>query len=572
MWQAWIQKWRNLRLPLKLLLVYMPLILLPSIAGIYMLTQSSVQSSRDITEEYAADLLGLMALKINDRIEEYEQFSKRIMTDESLHELLRANPRTDFERLRNQTKISQQLNMMWLGDEENRYVTAIRIAAGDEIYSYGSRLQEDYGVRDAEYKELLRRESGAAVWTGPMSFEEGGRTVDAFRLGRVIRDAGLRELGTLTLIVEAQAFSSIFAETEFHDRVRLQLIDGEGRVLIDNGVRFEPGDASLRTQYSTSIAEGWTLAATMSMAPLHEPIYRVVRLASVIVLACIGLGLAVTRVIAVDMVIPIRKLMANMRQGIKGAKPNELQRFRGAVEIVEMNDTFISVMYEIEQLIRQVVKEQQRKNEAAMRVLQNQLSPHFLYNTLNSLRWMAILQKQDHMKEMIDSLNRLLAYSFRGMGRPVALREELAALADYAKIQKVRYRDFSLVIELDEELKAASVLKFMLQPLIENALIHGIANAEHGIIRITGRRIGDEMEIVVRDNGQGMPLEKLAAIKDRLRRSAGSDGSVGLANVHERLQLHYGEKYGLTIESAPGAGTSVRLRLPCMAHEGGTDE
>ena len=203
-----------------------------------------------------------------------------------------------------------------------------------------------------------------------------------------------------------------------------------------------------------------------------------------------------------------------------------------------------------------------------MRVLQNQISPHFLYNTLNSLRWMAILQKQDHMKEMIDSLNRLLAYSFRGTGRPVPLQEELEALDDYAKIQKVRYRHFTLEVLLEDELRQAAVLKFLLQPLIENALIHGIATAtEDGVIQIGGERRGHMLELTVRDNGNGMEPDKLEELRQKLKRGTMDGGSVGLANVHERIQLHYGEQFGLDIDSTPGEGTLVRLRLPYTPYE-----
>lgn len=564
MWHRWVQFWRELRLPAKLLLVYTPLIILPSAAGIWLLTESSAESSREISEAYATDLLRLMVRKIDDRIGGYEQFSKQVMTDVSLHQLMLAAPQTEFEKLSIQTEMNEKLNVLWLGDEQNRYVVAIKIVSGGKIYSYGNHLNAEYGVFDEAYIASLRAASGGAVWTGPETFRAGGRDIEVFRIGRAIRDESLRELGTVTLVVDTQAFSSIFAQTEFQDRVLLQLTDGQGRVLLDNGVAFGPSERNpLRTRSEESASTGWSLSATMSLESLYAPIYRVGRLALVIVLGCIVLGLMVTRALAVDIVIPIRKLMANMRQGIKGVRPNELARFRGAVEIVEMNDTFISVMYEIEQLIQQVVKEQQRKQEAAMRVLQNQLSPHFLYNTLNSLRWMAILQKQDHMKDMIDALNRLLQYSFRGAGKPVALREELAALDDYASIQKVRYRHFTLLEQLEDGWKDALILKFLLQPLIENALIHGIATTvEDGVIAIGGERRGGTLLLSVRDNGQGIPPNKLAELRKRLQEGTSDDRSVGLANVHERIQLHYGSKYGLDIDSAPGEGTIVRLRLP----------
>ncbi|GGD93796.1 cache domain-containing sensor histidine kinase [Paenibacillus nasutitermitis] len=563
MFWKWFSLWRTIRLPQKLLMVYMPLIILPAAAGIYLMTQSYTSSSKQISADYSKDLLSLMVLKINDRLSGYEHLSRQIMTDESLQKLILTEPESSFEKLQIQNEINKKLNVIWQGDEQNKYVLSIKLSAGQEVYTYGKNMVDGYRTEDPAYIKGLEQAAGGSAWFYPETFSDGYRETVAFRLGRVIRSTNLSPLGYLTVAVDAQAVTSIFDQTQFRDRVQLQLLAPGGRILLDNGVTVPKEDKKVITYQEKSLKNNWSLGAIMSLEPIYKPIYQVSRQALFIVAGCIAVGLAVTHFIAVDLVIPIRILMRNMKLGVKGVNPKSLRRFRGAVEIVEMNDTFISVMYEIEQLIRQVVKEQQIKQSAEIRVLQNQLSPHFLYNTLNSIRWMAMIEKQDHIKEMIDSLNHLLSYSIRGTGQPVKLREELAVMEDYAKIQQVRYQHFRLIMDVEEPLLNTEVLKFLLQPLIENALIHGISNkVEQGEIRIGALLDKDTLELSVADNGAGMKAAKLAALQEELHHSTENAVHLGLRNIHERIQLHYGKRYGLEIESVPDHGTKVRLRLP----------
>jgi sensor histidine kinase YesM len=307
------------------------------------------------------------------------------------------------------------------------------------------------------------------------------------------------------------------------------------------------------------------LSAQLPLQQLYEPIYRTVRLALFIVFGCIVLGLVVTRMLALDLVIPVRRLMMNMKQGIKGVRPNKLQHFGGAVEIVEMNETFISIMYEIEQLIDEVAKQEKKKKDAEIRVLQNQLSPHFLHNTLNSIRWMAMIQKQDNIKEMVDSLNQLLVHALRGSGDPVPLADEISMLVNYAAIQKVRYQHFEFRTDIPRELESVKVQRFLLQPLIENALIHGLAQSDQpGEIRVIAREEGEWMAVSVEDNGIGMTADKIQEINSGLIHPS---EHFGLHSVQERIQLHYGRKYGLSILSELGKGTCITVRIPLQAPE-----
>jgi len=556
-------RWRGIRLPYKLVLVYTPLILLPALAGIYFLTDSYTSTSKARTEEYATDLLGLMGQKIDDRMRSYEQLSKQIMTDGELLKLAKTEPTSAYERFRTESAISEKLNVLWLGADQNSYVRSIHVETPETIYTYGKNAAGDYGVRNEDYRSAVEEMKGGARWFPPEAYGDGYAKFEAFRLGRTIRDEKLNVVGTLTLVIRVEAVTDIFKQTKFQDNAALRLLDEDGRMLANNGVTIDPEQEQLLSFSDARLNNGWQLSVQLPLGQLYEPIYRTVRQALFIVFGCILLGLVVTHLLTMDLVLPIRRLTINMKQGIKGVRPGKLKRFGGAIEIVEMNDTFISIMYEIEQLIDEIAKTEKKKKDAEIKVLQNQLSPHFLYNTLNSIRWMAMIQKQDNIKEMVDSLNALLSYALRGSGDPVPLADEIAILRSYVAIQKVRYRHFEFVTEVPRELERVEVLKFLLQPLIENALIHGLASSERaGEIKVEAAAEGDVLLVTVGDNGIGIADEKLAEI------SAGfvlPSDRLGMRSVHERIQLHYGSRYGIAVRSVPGSGTSVTVRLPLIA-------
>ncbi|UVI32665.1 sensor histidine kinase [Paenibacillus spongiae] len=557
--------WRKLRLPYKLGLVYTPLILLPALAGIYYVTDSYTVASKTSTAKYATDLLSLMGQKIDDRMRSYQLLSKQIMTDGDLIRAIQSDPVSSYERFRLEGIINEKLNVLWLGADQNEYIRSIIVETPSSLFTYGKSDYGHYGVDDSGYRSQVREMKGAARWFEPEIYDDGYNAVHAFRLGRTIRDAKLNELGTLTIVIQVEAFADIFSQTHFQEDAALKLLSEYGTVLVDNGVEIGPGEKQLLSFSEDKLQNGWKLSAQLPLQNLYEPIYNNVRLAVYFVFVCIALGLIVTHLLALDLVIPIRRLMMNMKLGIKGVRPGQLKHFKGAVEVVEMNDTFISVMYEIEHLIEEVAKQEKKKKDAEIRVLQNQLSPHFLYNTLNSIRWMAMIQKQDNIKEMVDSLNQLLTYALRRSGDPVTLADEIAILHNYAAIQKVRYQHFGFATTIPSSLENVLVLKFMLQPLIENALIHGLSPSDHpGEIRIEAWEEDGKLMIAVNDNGIGMTPDRLKEVTGGL---VNPEQHFGLHSVHERIQLHYGRHYGLTIESEADIGTRITVMVPLTRAE-----
>ncbi len=228
----------------------------------------------------------------------------------------------------------------------------------------------------------------------------------------------------------------------------------------------------------------------------------------------------------------------------------------------------------INALMEKRLEDEKQKQDLEYRMLQNQINPHFIYNTLNGIKWMATIQHADGIAEMTTALSRLLKSVSKGNERLVPLYEEFALLNDYFTIQQYRYGG-TITLEVthieDERLAQFCLIpRFTLQPLVENAIFHGIEPSGHaGEITITVTREGGDVLLRLHDNGVGMSPEQAAKALQEPgpEEAAAKFRHVGVWNVHRRLQYSFGEAYGLAIESEPGAGTTVVVRLPAAALE-----
>lgn len=225
----------------------------------------------------------------------------------------------------------------------------------------------------------------------------------------------------------------------------------------------------------------------------------------------------------------------------------------------------------IEHLIDTRIADAKEKKDLEYKVLQNQINPHFLYNTLNSIKWMATIQGATGICEMTTSLSRLLRSISKGTKLLIPLSEEIALVKDYFNIQNYRYGG-TIVFEVcceDETLLDTPIIKFTLQPIVENAIFHGLEpKGGSGTIRVTVHSINDtdvsQLEIIVWDNGVGITPEKVNCLL-----TSNDDSSseffreIGISNVHKRLQYEFGSAYGIHIESVVGKYTEMHILIPC---------
>lgn len=212
-------------------------------------------------------------------------------------------------------------------------------------------------------------------------------------------------------------------------------------------------------------------------------------------------------------------------------------------------------------------EEQALKRRAELRALQAQINPHFLYNTLDSIRWKAEMAGATDISRMTTALATLFRIGLSRGAEIITVEQELRHVESYLQIQKMRYSDrMSYTLDIPREVLPLYTVKLILQPLVENAIYHGIKESTHsGTVTITGGREGDTLVLRVSDNGMGIPPERLKMLQRDLERGISvSREGYGIFNVNERIRLHFGSRYGLTLNSRWGEGTVATVHLPCI--------
>ena len=325
---------------------------------------------------------------------------------------------------------------------------------------------------------------------------------------------------------------------------------------------FLTEDGKLYT-ISRSEATGWIVVGVSYVSELMQGA-DAARLTYVLVaLGLLAAAVGLAYLLSNEITRPIKELEASMKEVEKGNFRNAELEVRADNEIGSLSRSFNLMTEEIQNLMRESAREQRAKRKYELRALQSQINPHFLYNTLDSIIWMAEWGKNKEVVTMTSSLAHLLRRTISNEQELVSIREELDCIEAYLTIQKMRYKDkLEYRIEAAEEIREERIVKLTLQPLVENAIYHGIKYKEgKGLIVIRGFLEDGCIHLEVEDDGNGMDAETLAHIFEQHMRDTKSNG-VGVANVNERLRLFYGAQYGLRFESEPGKGTRAIVVIP----------
>lgn len=266
---------------------------------------------------------------------------------------------------------------------------------------------------------------------------------------------------------------------------------------------------------------------------------------------------------------PIRRLEQSVKELEAGAQEVAI-REDGCYEVRRLAHSIASMVSTMRHLMDDIILQEKRKRRSELEVLQSQINPHFLYNTLDSVIWMTESGRYDEAIQMVTSLARLFRIALSRGRSFIPLADELEHARHYMTIQQIRYQDkFTASVTAEEGVEGLYTLKLIVQPLLENAIYHGMAGCEEdGRITVTARRDGSDLVIDVADNGTGMPPEVVERLLDESQPQTRSSGSgIGVRNVHRRIRLTFGEQYGLEVFSEPDEGTTVRIRLPALTAE-----
>lgn len=307
---------------------------------------------------------------------------------------------------------------------------------------------------------------------------------------------------------------------------------------------------------------GWIIANLMSYKSVMYEVNNLKFKTNLFYLAITAVLVLLTIYISRRISDPIMNLKRHMQIVQNGDFSTRIE-IGGYEEIERLGESFNMMVSKIDDLIRQVEEATRKKQKANIEALQAQINPHFLFNTLNSIRWMASISGNENVSCMLSDLGKLLEGSIYKSDELISLKEEIDYLYSYVALQKMRFGDsFSMQVGLTEEILSCTIPKFILQPIVENSIIHGVSNMNGGLITVSGHLAENTAVIKIEDNGVGIGKQQLSVILTEENSHKGRLSKIGLKNVNERLKLVFGDKYGLTVENGKECGTIVSVMIP----------
>lgn len=369
----------------------------------------------------------------------------------------------------------------------------------------------------------------------------------------------------------------LFSDDVFRDCYDGLLQDTENRVQLYNGrdaLLCGLGETELETSIEVTKAShvnNWYIVLSMTESMLQKQ-YHMLMIAiclfgGLMLLIAVLISWMLTR----TLISPIERILDRVHRISQGRFESTVRR-EEKNEIDYLENSILDMQDNIVLLMEQERQKELDKQQLEIRVLQEQMNPHFLYHTLNTIRLMATMQGKQSIAKMTETLITLLRANLSVQEATVSVSQELDLLESYMYIQNISQKgrlqwDWSGV---PEEVRTQMLPKLLLQPLAENAIIHGFSNlTDMGMITVTGSRQGSRMILCMTDNGSGIPEDRLKEIRYALhhpdempRRKQANSHGIALVNVQKRIWLHYGEQYGLTIDSEEGHGCRVTVRLP----------
>lgn len=328
-------------------------------------------------------------------------------------------------------------------------------------------------------------------------------------------------------------------------------------------VLTDDSDSGKMYTISRSEKTGWTVVGCMNVGELLRSSKEAQSIYLLTAIVLVVVALVLSSMIARNITLPLQRLRDSMARVQEGDFETADVEVVSENEIGSLTTSFNVMTHRIQELMEQNIYEQEEKRKSELKALQSQINPHFLYNTLDSIIWMAEGKKNEEVVLMTASLARLLRQSISNEDELVSVGQEVEYARSYLTIQKMRYKDkLEFQIDVAPEICSVQIIKLVLQPIIENAIYHGLKYKESkGLLIVRGYRKEENAVLEIIDNGVGMDRETLEHIFERHKVNYHSNG-VGVYNVQKRLQLYYGNDYGIAYQSEKGKGTTATIIIP----------
>ncbi|GAA0133353.1 sensor histidine kinase [Paenibacillus sp. YSY-4.3] len=464
---------------------------------------------------------------------------------------------------------------------ENTGITLV--SSNQFVYYYGyslNRDNENFSRFDwlPEEAQLQERAYVTPLHLRPYSNLNSGQKV--FSFVRKLHSIDLRATGLLIIDFDLDALSHLFSAdpafgmNESEDSLRFYIQDQQGTVVYPHNEAHHtlPGDLSkYRLVQRTEPTTGWTMSAYFLENKWYEPVYNIRKIFVSAIIVSLLIGAVASLFISTRFSRPIKQLRLLMKEVEQGNFDEQFQ-ITAKDEIGLLGIGYNKMVKKIKDLIELVYTEQNHKRIAEVAALQAQINPHFLYNTLESINSLARQSKEKDISKMIVLLGKLLRISISSFEELVPFSKELEYLRLYLEIHQLRLKkQISYTIQVEEEIYDLYTVKWIFQPILENAIMHGLDPKQNGgCIEVKGWIEDDVVWIVIQDYGVGMDKEELKPLQEALANDyeqlSKKQEHIGLFNVQARIKYHFGTRYGIMLDSDTNRGMKVTIMLPRREH------
>ncbi|MFE9278632.1 cache domain-containing sensor histidine kinase [Paenibacillus glucanolyticus] len=558
-----------------ILLVFIPVIALGGVSY-YSFSEAMEKKSNDF---YWISLLETDR-KLKFALNEITTISNSAITQQSVQQMLKQpDYAVTYDR---RQEINNLIN--------HPMIASFAFYSNDQLIYHTDGGMELAELKRQDWYEAVVKAEGRPVWVGPGENGSASSGAPVLIQSRVIKDYySLEDIGTAVIYVKPDLLDQVFWEAATLKQGDILLVNKQGHIVFTKsgehigertefpflsdsytngkGYYVDPylDEKSLIT-YSPSHNKEWFLVAITPSKLISAESVSIRNLALILGLISLLSAFLFDRFFVRRMVRSIISAVNGMKRVKQGIFVPIPSHHAAEDETDLLIDGFNRMSSQIHELIGQVEMEQARKKEAELQALVAQINPHFIYNSLESINSMAVLQGNKDISKMVVSLGKLLRISISEHHELIPLHMELEHVQHYMRIQKFRFEEkFEYGIELPDSLKHYVTQKLIVQPIVENALYHGIEPMEDsGYISIKVSEDHEDIVIDVEDNGPGFDPETLIKLwnTDQGQLKKYRENGVGLKNVHERLRIRFGSRYGLMICSSPGHGSLIRIRIP----------
>lgn len=583
------KKYKDLRIRLKILIFYIPLIVIPLLAVTLISNHIFVNAIMDKTKKNIEEESKLIRVRTQSIINDTQTCATMVIRN--INTIYRNYVSGDKEQAVSFVVMQNQL-LAALNYDVRAFPDIDSIIYVDNNFNVVSSCPVTVDKAELPENVIIKKmqEKGPPtnIWrpmeTRDTLIRNSEEPVITYSK-KVLNENTGKRIGYLIINVKESTLSSVFDFKTQEEGKTYCLLDTEGVCVsaVDKKLLFQkPFDKLWFTQ--EDVQENWSqetvydkeqyllnvtnidkvdlfLVCLVKVDTLTRESKVNTRIIMILAIACVlgafGATALLSKVIT-NPIIKLTKVAGEVRQGNLQIRCS----MNSQDEIGTLASVFNEMIRNTKLLISNIKQEQKKKKEFELALVQAQINPHFLYNTLDLIYVLCQMEDLNGASEVTKSLSDFYRISLSQGKTVITIEEELRNVEDYLKIQKSRYEDvLDYKIDVDPEIKEHSILKLTLQPLVENAIYHGIKPKEGGKITIRGYEDLDTIVLQVVDNGRGIGEEKLK-ILNQFEKSSESKTSFGLSNVDERIKLYFGRDYGIKIESALGVGTKVEIILP----------